>query len=639
MLDLMKYNFLRIRLLSLLTLSVALTAFGQQPTDVRTSRHTPTDLHRRPNAIQLRAAADPDSNPLFVPAVTYGSGGVGTLAVAVADLNGDSFPDMVLVNGCGDGAPNDCPISTVGVLLGNGDGTFQAATTYVSGGFDARWVKIGDPNGDGKLDLIVGNVCGFDKTCQTSSGSLGVLLGNGDGTFQPAVASDSDGYLVAPGDLADINGDGKLDFVAGRCRLSGCFTGTGIVAVSLGNGDGSFQATVNYRSGGQYPEAVMVADVNGDGKPDLIAVNCAADNGDDSCPGEGVVGVLIGKGDGTFKAAVLYNSNVYSTRGATVADVNGDGRSDILVAAECGFGVCDNGGEGGISVLLGNGNGTFQTAVIYGSGGCSADSVTVSDLNNDGKVDLLVAGGHLPCGSGDRGAMQVLMGNGDGTFQPATTYDTGGFFAAQVVAADVNRDGKPDAVASNDCMQTNNCALGGSAGVFLNDSPPHSPTTTTVVSDINPVTFRKLVTYTATVVSGYPGPVTGTVTFKDGTTVLLTVRWTGHPVTYSTSYSKVATHMITATYSGDVDSLGSVSASLAQYVQGTSKMTLTTSGSPSIAGQPVTFTCGVFSNYGAIPNGEMVTFYDGKTVLAISRSGDGNSGLHNLFLVSEKAFH
>ncbi|PYX32363.1 MAG: hypothetical protein DMG80_08275 [Acidobacteria bacterium] len=361
---------------------------------------------------------------------------------------------------------------------------------------------------------------------------------------------------------------------------------------------------------------MIIADVNGDGRPDLVAVNCAADDGDGSCPGEGVVGVLIGKGNGTFKTAVLYNSNVYATRGSTVADVNGDGKPDILVAAECGFGVCDNGGEGGISVLLGNGNGTFQEAVIYGSGGCSANSVAVADLNNDGKVDLLVAGGYLPCGGEDRGAMQVLMGNGDGTFQPATTYDTGGFIAVQVVAADVNRDGKPDAVVTNDCMQTNNCALGGSAGVFLNDSPPHSPTTTTVVSDINPVTFRKLVTYTATVVSGYPGPVTGTVTFKDGTTVLLTVRWTGHPVTYSTSYSKVATHMITATYSGDVDSLGSVSASLAQYVQGTSKMTLTTSGSPSIAGQPVTFTCGVFSNYGAIPNGEMVTFYDGKTVLA-----------------------
>jgi hypothetical protein len=208
------------------------------------------------------------------------------------------------------------------------------------------------------------------------------------------------------------------------------------------------------------------------------------------------------------------------------------------------------------------------------------------------------------------------MGNGDGSFQPATSYDSGGFGTIQVVAADVNRDGKPDAVVTNVCIQTNNCALGGSAGVFLNDSPPHSPTTTTVVSDVNPVTFRKLVTYTATVNSGYPGPVTGTVTFKDGNTVLLTAHLAGHPVTYATSYSKVGVHMITATYSGDVDSAGSISPALAEYVQGTSKMTLTTSGSPSVAGQPVTFTARVFSNYGAIPDGEMVTFYDGKAALA-----------------------
>ncbi len=141
--------------------------------------------------------ASASTSPLFLPVASYSSGGAGTNSVAAADLNGDGKVDLVVVNQCGNGAPNDCPSGTVGVLLGIGNGTFQS-TSYGSGGFAARSVAVGDMDGDGKPDLIVANQCGSDNTCQTHSASVGVLLGNGNGTFQPAATYDSGGFAGAP---------------------------------------------------------------------------------------------------------------------------------------------------------------------------------------------------------------------------------------------------------------------------------------------------------------------------------------------------------------------------------------------------------------------------------------------------------
>jgi hypothetical protein len=269
--------------------------------------------------------------------------------------------------------------------------------------------------------------------------------------------------------LGDLNGDGVLDVVIGNCDVSGvCFTGSGYLAVLVGKGNGMFQPAVAYDSGGQNAEGVSIADINGDGIPDIVVANCATANGPGSCPGEGVVGVLLGRGNGTFALAVTYNSGVYATESSSVADVNGDGNIDVLVAAECGFGVCGNGGEGGIGILLGNGDGTFQPPLIYGSGACGAYSVVASDLNGDGKPDLLIANQSSVCG-GPRGAVSVLLGNGDGTFQSATSYDSGGFGNITAVAADVNSDGKPDAIVVDVCTSADNCT--GLIGVLLNNTP------------------------------------------------------------------------------------------------------------------------------------------------------------------------
>jgi hypothetical protein len=417
----------------------------------------------------LVALATPDAlastPPLFLPAVTYSSGGITPVSEAVADVNHDGKLDLAIVNFCG-GSVGDCTGSAggaIGILLGNGDGTFQPVVTYGSGGFDAWSIAVGDMNGDGKPDLIVTNVCGFDVTCQSHSATIGVLLGNGDGTFQPVLVSDSGGFPGQSIAVADLNGDGKLDVVVGHCDVSGlCFTGSGNVAVLLGNGDGSFQPAVLYNSGGQNTISAVIADVNGDSKPDIVAANCgAANGGSDSCPEVEVVAVLLGDSDGTFHTAATYSWDGPAVRSLAVADVSGDGKPDLLVSAEY---ACRDCAEGGINVMLGNGDGTFQPALIYGSGGCDANSVAVSDVNGDGKPDVLIANVASVCGGGSPGAVGVLLGNGDGTFQTAVAYSAGGSGTGSVAIADLNGDGKPDVVVTN--FDSN------SVGVLLNNGAP-----------------------------------------------------------------------------------------------------------------------------------------------------------------------
>jgi hypothetical protein len=129
-------------------------------------------------------------------ATSYAPGGFYTNSVAVADVNGDGKPDIIVANFCA--SSTLCTEGEVGVLLGNGDGTFQTAVAYPSGGYQAASVAVADVNGDGKPDLLVANICDPNKNLCGSpggTGSVGVLLGNGDGTFQAAVAYPSGGCL------------------------------------------------------------------------------------------------------------------------------------------------------------------------------------------------------------------------------------------------------------------------------------------------------------------------------------------------------------------------------------------------------------------------------------------------------------
>jgi len=463
-------------------------------------------------------------------------------------------------------------------------------------------VAITDVNGDGKPDMVVSDLCGFANCQQRTGGTVTVRTGNGDGTF-----AGGDFVYGSGGDnpgsirLADVNGDGKPDLVVSNCG-NGCQGVMGLVGILLGNGDATFQPAVTYSSGGVGAASVVVADVNVDGKLDLVVANkCATVN---NCPGTtGSVGVLLGNGDGTFQPAVTYSSGGDSSFVAG-ADVNGDGKIDLVVT---------NSSAGTVGVLLGNGNGTFQSALTFPVG--STNSVAIADINGDGKPDLMLS-------FNSTNLVGALLGNGDGTFQPAVTFSSGGVSAGLVAMADVNGDGLPDAMVTNRCFNDNPNCPHGSVGVLLNNTGPHSPTTTALVSNVNPASVNQQVIYTATVTNQSGGPITGTVIFQHGATT--TVRLVGGQASYSTTYPANGKHLITAIYSGDTANESSTSPTLTEYVGlAPTITTLTTSGSPSHVGQSVTFTANVTWTYGVIPNGEQVTFFDGLTAIGTGTTAGG----------------
>ncbi|MGA7648369.1 MAG: Ig-like domain repeat protein [Terriglobales bacterium] len=591
----------------------------------------------------LAAELLPPPSPIFLTAPTYGSGGYASYSVAVADVNGDGKPDMVVANWCA--SNGNCTNGSIGVLLGNGDGTFQTAVGYDSGGIYVRSVAVADVNGDGKPDVVVANQCA-NSNC--TNGSIGVLLGNGDGTFQTAVSYGSDGIYADSVAVADVNGDGKPDLlVANECTSSNCTNGS--VSVLLGNGDGTFQTAVSYGSGGEYAWSVAVADVNGDGKPDLLVSNECASN----CT-NGSVSVLLGNGDGTFQTAVGYGSGGEDALSVAVADVNGDGKPDVVVLNQCASNSnCTN---GSVSVLLGNGDGTFQTAVSYGSGGEDALSVAVADVNGDGKPDLVVANQCFSSSNCTNGSVSVLLGNGDGTFQTALITSTPELPGIESLAvADFNGDGKLDVASGagnvlllgngDGTFQTPYTLGAGGPGIavgdFNLDGRPDlavggvtillnistgfvSATTTAVSASPNPASFGQSVTITATVASAFnAGPLTGTVTFYDGTTSLGSAAVGNGQATLSTTTLLMGANAITASYSGNTDYKPSTSAVLTETVNtATTTTTLNSSLNPSSYNQSVTFTSGV-SSLGGTPTGT-VTFVDGTTALGTSTlSGSG----------------
>jgi hypothetical protein len=314
----------------------------------------------------------------------------------------------------------------------------------------------------------------------------------------------------------------------------------------------------------------------------------------------GQLGVLIGKGDGTFKTVVTYSTGPGEglSFSAAVADVNADGKADALVSSN---------GIYAVGVMLGNGDGTFQPVVGYDSGGSHPATMAVADVNADAKPDMLVS-------NWDSGTVGVLLGNGDGTFQSTVSYDSGSF-APSLAVGDLNGDGKPDLVVPDEIPPGTN----GLVSVLLNNSGA-TPTSTSLVASVNPVTIGQLVTYTATVASQSGGSLSGTVTFKDGNTVIATVSLVNNQAALSTKYKSpkmLGPHSISSRYSGVLhQSGGSQSGTLIETVRAPSITTLTTSGSPSMQGQPVTFTTTVKSHYGTIPDGELVIFYDGPKALA-----------------------
>jgi hypothetical protein len=333
------------------------------------------------------------------------------LWVTTADFNHDNHPDIAAASTGSSGG-------SVSVFLNNGDGTFAAPVDYPVGGAIGAvlFITEADLNADGNADLLVIDLAGI------SNRFLYILLGNGDGTFQPAklIEAGAQPDYVAAG---DFNRDGNLDLVVTNLLSDGT------VSILLGNGDGTFQLPVAYAAGGS-PMAVAVGDFNGDDNLDLVTVHNAT-----AC-------IFMGNGDGTFEKTTDYAVGA-EPLSVAVVDLNKDGILDLAVA---------NSQESDISVLLGNGDGTFQSQTTVDLGvGMQASSVAIGDFNQDGNLDLAAGAADL----------RLLLGNGDGTFQPPRGYAVEGISFA---VADFDGDGNLDIVSNN----TGNLPTGAISVLFGN---------------------------------------------------------------------------------------------------------------------------------------------------------------------------
>ncbi|MFZ0063293.1 MAG: FG-GAP-like repeat-containing protein [Pyrinomonadaceae bacterium] len=339
--------------------------------------------------------------------------GVGTSPTAIAerDFNGDGYIDLVTAN---------TNSNNISVLLGNGLGSFGAATNF-SAGTNPVSVAVGDFDNDGEADLVVVN---------RGSNNISILLGNGSGSFGAPTnyAVGSSPRSVA---LVDFNGDGKTDL-----GVADFFDNN--VAVLLGNGGGTFGSRTNFGTG-MGPTFVAASDLNADGKPDLLVANFQSDN----------VSVLLGNGAGGF-SSTNFASGFIGPVAVVASDLNSDGRIDVAVAGD----------NGTLNLLAGNGSGGLGLPVtIYSKFPDRLSHLAVGDLNNDGKPDLVIA-------TWTKSTVGILLGNADGTFAPAIYYSPGSLSWA-VALGDLNHDNKSDLAVVNSGSNDVTILTGDGSGRFV----------------------------------------------------------------------------------------------------------------------------------------------------------------------------
>jgi hypothetical protein len=530
--------------------------------------------------------------------------------VATGDLNGDGKLDLVVAENCSESTCTTTP--GISILLGNGDGTFATPVSQATSGLYASpsSVLIADLNGDGYPDIAVGNSC---ASIGCATGSVDIFFNNGDGTFpsSPSLTILSSGMYLNAIAAGDVTGDGIPDLVlVNGCTDSTCVASS--VDVVPGTGAGVFGTATTYPTTGVESVAVALADLNGDGAKDIVVANSG-----------GSATVFLSNGSGGFGAASTINASGTNTSGVAIGDVNGDGKLDLALVNACGDSIspCDT--SGSVDVFLGQAGGTFASPTTYASAGNGSDAIALADFIHSGALDIVLS-------DANSGTVSLLLGDGNGKFEAAVSYPAN-TVPAGLAVGDFNGDGRPDlAVAQYDNA--------GVVAVLLNDSQPGS-TTTTLSATPNPSTYWNPITLTATVTSTSGTPV-GSITFADGGVTLGTALLTGGTATISVQTLSVGTHNLTASYVGDdlfAASTGSASETINQ-AQLPSSMTLTSSQNPTVINTPVTFTATVTSSSGASPVGA-ISFHAGSYANTVQVSGAGGTASASVSITFATAGH
>ena len=372
------------------------------------------------------------------------------------DFTGDGKLDLVVANVADD---------AVYFLKGNGNGTFQGAVKIPLGVPIDGDIFTGNFNGDGKLDLFLPSAV-FSSGGSALDSQAIVLLGNGNGTFGAPIVSSSfndPGYYARGWTVGDFTNNGKDDIAFTLPTNSTPLSRYGIV---LGNGNGTFGSPIIGPAVLGYSRWITSGDFNHDGKLDLAV----ADGQGTSTVAGAQVQVLLGDGKGNFTLAGSYASPQFpngigwqdanatsNPEDVTAADLTGNGILDLIVSDYSST----------VNVFMGNGNGTFQPAVSYDPGNYPR-TVQVADLTNNGKMDLIVTSVGIDTGGAIfgtvgafAGSVSIMMGNGDGTFQQPIAY-TPSAFPGYTVVGDFNGDGYPD-------LATEQVSDGVAINVMLNE--------------------------------------------------------------------------------------------------------------------------------------------------------------------------
>ncbi len=330
----------------------------------------------------------------FFGAVDLPGGAMYTYSIAAADVNGDGMMDIIVGNAQG---------LTNQLLMNEVVGSYSEAFNLLGGSLGTRSIAAADVNRDGLVDILIGNL---DKKNQ-------LLVNNGDGTYSEAVDLPGGAMKTTSVTVADVNGDGMMDIIVGNIIKKN--------QLLIKNDDGTYPEAIDLSGGAMNTMSIAVTDVNGDGMADIVVGNWGQNNQ-----------LLLNNGNGTFTTAINLPGGITNTRSIVAADVNGDGMVDIIIG---------NNPEHN-QLVLNKGNDRYSDAIDLPGGAMETWSIAAADIDGDGMVDIIV--GNLNQGN------QLLLNKGGGRYSEAIDLLPGSALNTLfVAAADVNSDGRVDIIIGN----------------------------------------------------------------------------------------------------------------------------------------------------------------------------------------------